>query len=172
MGSSADRSGASLALVIAVVGALGVVAGNWINAESHKGDIDAKLIELSVGILRTAPTKETGPLREWAIDVIEKRGDFNFSDAQRAVLLNQELPFKGPTFAGTPTTSNFSFTQPFPSMPAPSPGATTSPMPGPPGSAGATRPQNRGAPNCWRVNSSRRRAEAVSDAAAGGTPPS
>ena len=50
MGSSADRSGASLALVIAVVGALGVVAGNWINAESHKGDIDAKLIELSVGI--------------------------------------------------------------------------------------------------------------------------
>jgi len=51
--------------------------------------------ELSIGILRTEPTPETTPLREWAIDVIDKRANFKFNAAQRAVLLKKELPFKG-----------------------------------------------------------------------------
>jgi hypothetical protein len=53
------------------------------------------MIELSVGILRSEPTPETTPLREWAIDVIDKRAQFKFNAIQRAVLLKKELPFKG-----------------------------------------------------------------------------
>jgi len=62
---------------------------------SHQYDLDAKMIELSIGILRAEPTPETTPLREWAIDVIDKRANFKFNAAQRAALLKRQLPFKG-----------------------------------------------------------------------------
>ena len=97
--TSLDRSGWS----IAVAGAVGVVAGavatGIFNYLSHRADIDAKMIELSVGILRAEATPDTRPLRAWAIDVIEKRAGFNFDEAQKAVLLKQELPYKGPSFS-------------------------------------------------------------------------
>jgi len=87
---------------LAFAGAIGVVAGASItgafNYFAHQGDLDVQMIELSVGILRGGgggePTTETTPLREWAIDVIGKRGAFGFNPAQRAVLLKRELPFK------------------------------------------------------------------------------
>jgi hypothetical protein len=83
-------------LVPGIVGTvLGAVITGWFNYVSHQGDIDAKMIELSVGILRAEPTPETAPLREWAIDVIDKRAGFKFNTAQRAALLKKELPFKG-----------------------------------------------------------------------------
>lgn len=104
--TSPDRSGLSIA-VAGVVGAVaGAVATGIFNYLNHAADIDAKMIELSVGILRAEATPETRPLREWAIDVIGKRAAFNFDEAQKAVLLKQELPFKGPSFV--PTTSNYS----------------------------------------------------------------
>jgi hypothetical protein len=56
--------------------------------------------------LRTEPTPETIPLREWAIQVIGERTDFNFNEAQKAALLKKELPFKGPGFVGTTATSS------------------------------------------------------------------
>ena len=84
---------------LALAGTIGAIAGAAIsgvfNYLNHRGDLDAKMIELSVGILRSAPTPETTPLREWAIDVIDKRARFEFDEAQRAALLKQELPFKG-----------------------------------------------------------------------------
>jgi hypothetical protein len=93
----------------AIVGAIAVVVAALITGmfgyAGQKGDIDAKMIELSVGILRSEPTPETKPLREWAIDVMEKRGTFKFSEEQRAALLKQELPFKPGAFSLTTTTS-------------------------------------------------------------------
>jgi hypothetical protein len=87
----------------AVVGAAGLILGAAVtgafNYLSHQGDLDAKMIELSVGILRAEPTPETIPLREWAIDVIDKRAQFRFNAAQRAALLKKELPFKGGFFS-------------------------------------------------------------------------
>jgi hypothetical protein len=78
----------------AVVGAIGgaAITGGF-NYVDHQGDLDAKMIELGVGILRAGPTPETVPLREWAIDVIQKRAKFSFNEAQRNALLNKELPF-------------------------------------------------------------------------------
>lgn len=89
-----DHSTSRLAFA-AVLGAIGgaLITGGF-NYLSHQNDLDAKMIELSVGILRAAPTPETTPLREWAIDVIDKRAKFSFTPIQRAVLLKQELPFK------------------------------------------------------------------------------
>jgi hypothetical protein len=85
--------------LLTVVGLLGVYGGAIINGAfnnyAHQSDLDAKMIELSIGILRAPPTPETTPLREWAIDVINKRGNFSFNKAQRDTLLKRELPFKG-----------------------------------------------------------------------------
>jgi hypothetical protein len=99
MSGPADRS----AWWLAVAGIVGVVAGALITGAfgyfSHNRDLDAKLIELSVGILRAQPTPETTPLREWAVDVIQKRGDFSFTEAQKNALLSKELPFKPGAFS-------------------------------------------------------------------------
>ena len=91
--TTTDRS----AWWLAVAGAIGVVAGAAVtgvfNYLGHKGDLDAKMIELSIGILRAKPTPETEPLREWAIAAIQKHGEFAFDDTQKKVLLKQPLPF-------------------------------------------------------------------------------
>jgi hypothetical protein len=90
-----DKSAGWLALAGTIGAIVGAAVSGVFNYLSHRGDLDAKMIELSVGILRSAPTPETTPLREWAIDVIDKRARFEFDEAQRAALLKQELPFKG-----------------------------------------------------------------------------
>jgi hypothetical protein len=93
----AEGSGASYA----VVGAIGIVLGAIITGNysylGHESDLDAKMIEMSIGILRSEPKPETEPLREWAIDAIGKRGRFSFNAEQRAVLLKKQLP--SPQFA-------------------------------------------------------------------------
>jgi hypothetical protein len=90
----ADKSAAWLALAGVTGGVIGAAVTGSFNYLSHKGDLDAKMIELSVGILRAQPTPETEPLREWAIGEIEKRARFEFDEPQRAALLKKELPFK------------------------------------------------------------------------------
>ena len=88
-----DRSGWGVAVSGAVGALLGTVITATINHFDHKADMDAKMIELGIGILRAESTPETRPLREWATDLIEKRGNFNFSPNQKAALLNKPLPF-------------------------------------------------------------------------------
>lgn len=82
---------------VAFAGVMGAVVGAAItggfNYLGHQGDLNAKMIELSIGILRAEPTPETTALREWALDVLDKRGPFSFSAVQRAVILKQPLPF-------------------------------------------------------------------------------
>src|SRR5262245_47145037 len=87
-----------IAVWIAISGIIGAFGGAAITASfgyfAHQNDLDAKMIELSIGILRAEPTPETTPLREWAIDVIDKRANFKFNAAQRTTLLKKQLPFK------------------------------------------------------------------------------
>jgi hypothetical protein len=72
---------------------LGAIVSGGFNYLSHQGDLDAKMIELGVAILRAEPTPETAPLREWAIDVIDKKAKFSFNEEQRSALLKKQLPF-------------------------------------------------------------------------------
>jgi hypothetical protein len=91
----AERSPWWLALIGVVGIAIGAAITGVFNYVNHQGDVDAKMIELGVGILRAEPTPETAPLREWAVDVIETRAKFRFTAAQRTALLKKELPYKG-----------------------------------------------------------------------------
>jgi hypothetical protein len=99
--SSSGSSGWTVAFFAAIGGIIGSLIIGYFNYAGHQGDLDAKMIELSVGILRTEPTPGTGPLREWAIDVIDKRAKFPFNEAQRSALLTKQLPFEpGDWFIG------------------------------------------------------------------------
>jgi hypothetical protein len=116
-----DRSQWWLILVGGIGGALITAGFNYL---SHQNDLDAKMIELSIGILRSEPKQETEPLREWAIDVFEKRGSFSFNDRQRATLLKKELPFKGGFWIGSLSPVSGTVIQ------QPTPGGTPTPLGG------------------------------------------
>jgi hypothetical protein len=124
MSGPAERSGLGLvvggAIGGAIVSAIALVAVAVISGVfgyvGHQSDIDAKMIELSVGILRSEPTQDTQPLRAWAIAEMEKRGA-KFTEEQRRVLLKQELPFKPGAFSTTATTSTTTLQNP-PAAPA------------------------------------------------------
>jgi hypothetical protein len=111
MRGPAERSASGLVGGViggAIVSAIALVAVALISGVfsyvGHQSDVDAKMIELSVGILRSEPTQDTQPLRVWAIGEMEKRGA-KFTEEQRAVLLKQELPFKPGAFSLTTTPS-------------------------------------------------------------------
>jgi hypothetical protein len=73
-------------------GIVGVVITGLFNHFDNAGDLDAKMVELTVSILRSKPNPETMPLREWAIDTLQTRAHFKFTADQIAVLKNQTLP--------------------------------------------------------------------------------
>ena len=79
MVGSGDRSAPSLAVAAVIGGIAGAAISGGFSYLNNKADVDAKPIELGVGILRTEPTKETGPFQESAIDVIQKRGTSNLA---------------------------------------------------------------------------------------------
>ena len=122
---------------LAVAGVIGAIIGALITGAfsylSHQGDLDARMIELSVGVLRAKPTPETIPLRAWAIDVIQKRGGFIFNEEQRAALLKRELPLIPFTFSATAVSQGLPIpaSTPVPPSPGPTPGAAAGPTPGP-----------------------------------------
>lgn len=91
-----DRSGWRAAVGAAIAGALvgvvGTLATGILNYWSHQNDLDTQMITLSVDVLRAKPTDTTIPLREWAIESIEKRANFNFTNDQKEALIKQALP--------------------------------------------------------------------------------
>jgi hypothetical protein len=84
---------------LAVAGTVGVIVGAIItgafNHFDHASELDAKMIELTAGILRSKPDPETMPLRDWAIDTLQKRAHFQFTPEQIAILKNKKLPYTG-----------------------------------------------------------------------------
>ena len=83
-------------LWVAIAGVVGVALGALITAGfnylSNQNDRDARMVELSVEILRAEVTPESVPLRQWAIDVMNKRANFQFNAEQQAALLKERLP--------------------------------------------------------------------------------
>ena len=53
--------------------------------------LNQKYIEIAVGILNTKPTSETMPLRDWAIDTIDKYSEIKLSKDAKALLKQRPL---------------------------------------------------------------------------------
>jgi hypothetical protein len=70
----------------ALIGTLAAPFVSWMVTERQ---VDAKMLEMGVAILREAPKVDDDPMRSWAIKVVERKSGVAFSDAQRATLLKK-----------------------------------------------------------------------------------
>jgi hypothetical protein len=76
--------------VASAVGALiGALAAPFLGWATTERQVDAKMLEMGVGILREAPKVDDDPMRSWAIKVVEKKSGISFSDAQKTTLLKK-----------------------------------------------------------------------------------
>ncbi len=77
----------------ALAAAVGAAAGGLALASTGGGGVehqaDAKLLEMSVAILREPARVDDDPMRSWAIRVVEKKSGVSFTDQQRATLLKR-----------------------------------------------------------------------------------
>jgi hypothetical protein len=83
------------AVWVSIAGVVGTVLGTTIaplvNYWTNERQMDVKMVEIGIGILRAPPKDDIAVMRSWAIDVIEQASGRKFSPAQRAALLKQEL---------------------------------------------------------------------------------
>jgi hypothetical protein len=95
-------SSTSLAVWISLAGVCGTVLGATlspvVNYFVNERQMDVKMVEIGIGILRAPPVEDIAVIRSWAVDVIEKSSGRKFTEAQRAALLKTELPWVDPGF--------------------------------------------------------------------------
>ena len=82
-------------LKIALVSAVGGIVGGGLVAffdyVVREREIDVKMIEIAVGLMRQPPTDMVQPAREWAVDVIQHYSEVKLSAQARAALLKCQL---------------------------------------------------------------------------------
>ncbi|CCD91136.1 conserved exported hypothetical protein [Bradyrhizobium sp. ORS 375] len=82
-----------LVVATALAAALGAAAGGWALANAGGGGVehqaDAKMLEISIAILREPARVDDDPMRSWAVRVVEKKSGVSFTDQQRAALLKR-----------------------------------------------------------------------------------
>jgi hypothetical protein len=82
-------------LKIALVGAAGGIIGGgmvaFVDYVVREREIDVKMVEIAVGLIRQPPTDNVQPAREWAIEVIDHYSDVKLSAQARATLLKCQL---------------------------------------------------------------------------------
>ena len=82
-----------LVVATAIAACVGAGVGTFAVLNSGGGGIehpsDAKMLEMSVAILREPARVDDDPLRSWAVKVVEKKSGVSFTDQQRAALLKR-----------------------------------------------------------------------------------
>jgi hypothetical protein len=89
------------AIVIPVV--IAIVGHEYSKAVKQR-EIEAKYVELAVGILRSPPVDEAFDIRSWAVEVVDRHSGIKLSPAQRDDFIRtgtlQEAVVAGPAGAG------------------------------------------------------------------------
>jgi hypothetical protein len=70
---------------------IGSLVTAWFGYIGHSQDLDVKMVEIGIGILRAPADDDIASIRSWALDVIEKKSGFPFTEEQREVLLQKPL---------------------------------------------------------------------------------
>lgn len=80
---------------VALIGAIGAVIGGLIVASfdyvAREREIDVKMVEIAVELLKEDPNGPLQPARKWAVDVIQKHSDPRLSDSAYQALINCRL---------------------------------------------------------------------------------
>lgn len=96
---------AAAAAIISALIALGSAGFSYLNRDR---ELDIKLVEIGIGILRTDPEKSgVSAARQWAIDIIETSSGLKFNPDDRAELLNKPLGFDSSFDFGGPSSFDF-----------------------------------------------------------------
>jgi hypothetical protein len=100
----AEASTTQMTTLVAVAGVLGTLLGATVsplvNYLTNERQVDVKMLEIGLGILREPPKEDAQTMRAWAIEIIEKSSGRPFSEEQRNSLLHKELAVR-PSDAGT-----------------------------------------------------------------------
>jgi hypothetical protein len=82
------------ALIGAAVTLVVVGAASLIDFWGKERAMDVKMVEIAVGILRTEPTENTRPVRDWAVDVLGHYSkDVPLSEGAREALKGHRLGY-------------------------------------------------------------------------------
>ena len=91
-GSGWEKAKILSAIVASVFIPLAVaLSGNWYAKSLKEKDIQARYIELAIGILMKEPTPENEQIRKWAIDTINHYSEVPIQESARQELLEQQL---------------------------------------------------------------------------------
>lgn len=82
-------------IAVATIAFLGSVVSAFYTYTSRNRELDIKLVEIGITILRADPKEaQTNGAREWAVSVIEKHSGQRFSEKAKSELLNYKLDFE------------------------------------------------------------------------------
>lgn len=88
-------------ITVAVLGSAASLGGAYLSYTQGNRELDIKLIEIGIGILRSDPKQtDVKAARAWAVEIIEKSSGTKFSAADRAELIQRPLGFS--RFANDP----------------------------------------------------------------------
>ena len=95
-GEQPSRWFASETVIVAVITALvAAIGGSYATSENAAGknrELDIKLVEIGIGILRADPKDEKmASIRRWAIEIIERNSRVPFSENEKTELLNKKI---------------------------------------------------------------------------------
>jgi hypothetical protein len=82
-------------IVVAGIAFIGSVVSAFYTYANRNRELDIKLVEIGIGILRADPKgADLTPAREWAIQVIEDNSKVKFNKEDRMSLLQKPLLFR------------------------------------------------------------------------------
>ena len=82
-------------IITGVLGFCGGLATNLVTYVSKGEELQVRLVELAISILREEPKQPLLPLREWAIGVIDKNSDVPLTEDAKKALMRFPLAAQG-----------------------------------------------------------------------------
>lgn len=83
----------------ALLGAVATVSVGILDYLHKSDELRVHMVEVAVGILRADPKDDVVAARGWALDVIQKYSEVQFSEEDRSVLLKRPLIVKPVSFS-------------------------------------------------------------------------
>lgn len=68
--------------------------GNALSSSLKEREINIKLVEMAISVLRAEPSKDTDILRGWTVQIIDKLSGVPLSEEVKKELLRKRLPSK------------------------------------------------------------------------------
>lgn len=91
-------------IAVAGIALIGSVVSAFYTYANRNRELDIKLVEIGIGILRADPTgTNLTPARAWAIQIIEENSKVKFDKADRESLLQKPLLFRPAAGTGAAT---------------------------------------------------------------------